>query len=151
MLKTHQLKRDISLAKDPDEVFSFFARAENLNLITPDWLNFKILTPPPIKMAKGTLIDYQIQLGWFKLNWRTEITEWNPPYSFVDKQINGPYLVWEHQHDFEKDGKNTIVRDRINYAVPGGILEPYIHFFYVRKKLDRIFDYRLEAIRKIFT
>jgi ligand-binding SRPBCC domain-containing protein len=76
-----------------EEVFDFFSNAENLNLLTPGKLNFKILTPLPVKMEKGTLIDYKISIMGIPFKWRTEITDWEPPFRFVDIQLKGPYKV----------------------------------------------------------
>ncbi len=133
-----------------EEVFEFFADAGNLELITPPELKFRIITPLPIEMGKGTLIDYRIKLNGIPFNWKTEITEWEPPYRFVDTQIRGPYRVWIHEHTFLASGDNTIVRDKVSYLPPGLFMEPLISTLFVRKKLERIFDYRGEQIVRIF-
>lgn len=133
-----------------DEVFEFFAKAENLNAITPPELNFKIITPLPIAMKQGTLIDYKIKLSGIPFGWKTEISQWEPPFRFVDTQIKGPYRVWIHEHAFESQGSKTIVKDIVSYLSPGWIFEPVIHQLAVKKKLEHIFDYRMEKIKSIF-
>jgi ligand-binding SRPBCC domain-containing protein len=130
-----------------ENVFSFFADAYQLQSITPDWLHFKILTPAPIPMETGTLIDYQIRLHGIPLRWRTRISLWEPPFRFIDEQLRGPYRVWRHLHTFEADGDETIVRDEVEYAVPGGRL---IHRFFVQGDLERIFRYRQTRLLQIF-
>ena len=144
------LTRETVLNKPAEEVFSFFADAANLELITPPELEFRIITPLPIKMGKGTLIDYRIRLNGIPFNWKTEITEWEPPYRFVDTQLKGPYRVWIHEHTFTASGIGTIMRDVVSYLPPGRIFEPVISSLFVRKKLERIFDYRQEKIKTIF-
>ena len=144
------LTRETVLNKPAEEVFSFFADAANLELITPPELEFRIITPLPIKMGKGTLIDYRIRLNGIPFNWKTEITEWEPPYRFVDTQLKGPYRVWIHEHTFTTSGIGTIMRDVVSYLPPGRIFEPVISSLFVRKKLERIFDYRQEKIKTIF-
>lgn len=130
-----------------EDVFAFFADAHQLQSITPDWLHFKILTPGPILMQSGTLIDYQIRLRGIPLRWRTRIALWEPPFCFIDEQLRGPYRAWRHRHTFESDGDGTIVRDEVDYAVLGGRL---IHRFFVQGDLERIFRYRQSQLLNIF-
>ena len=103
-----------------EEVFAFFSKAENLQKLTPEWLYFKILTPLPIKMEEGTLIDYQLKLHGIPVKWRTRITEWSPPYAFTDEQIKGPYRAWIHRHTFAEIKDGTLMTDKISYRVLGG-------------------------------
>jgi len=149
-VKLRNITRETEVSKSIEEVFAFFAKAENLNAITPPELNFKIITPLPIEMKKGTLIDYKIKLSGISFNWKTEITQWEPPYRFVDTQLKGPYKVWIHEHTFVSQGSGTIIRDSVSYLPKGWALEPAIHGLIVKKKLEHIFDYRMEEIKSIF-
>jgi len=145
------ISREISVKRPIEEVFDFFAKAENLNIITPPELNFKILTPMPIEMKQGTLIDYRIKLSGVPFKWKTEITNWEPPFRFVDTQLKGPYKIWIHEHTFCSHLNTTIIKDEVTYLPPGWIMEPVIHKLTVKKKLERIFDYRTEKIKSIFS
>ena len=82
---------ELWLPRGRDEVFPFFAEARNLEAITPPWLNFEVLTPAPVAMRAGALIDYRIRVHGIPIRWRTEIVEWNAPRRFVDVQLRGPY------------------------------------------------------------
>ncbi len=144
------ISRETSVNKPVEEVFDFFSQAENLNIITPPELNFKITTPLPIVMQKGTLIDYRIKLSGISFKWKTEISEWEPPYRFVDTQLKGPYKVWIHEHLFLSQNDSTIVKDIVSYLPPGWFFEPVIHKLIVKKKLDHILDYRQNKIKTIF-
>jgi len=104
------------------DVFRFFADAGNLELITPPWLRFEILTPRPIDMRAGRLIDYRLRLRGVRSAGRARFTAWEPPLRFVDVERRGPYRVWHHEHRFaERDG-GTEVHDQVRYAVCGGAL-----------------------------
>jgi ligand-binding SRPBCC domain-containing protein len=131
-----------------DEVFAFFSKPENLERITPPWVGFRILTPPPIDLREGALIDYRIRLKGIPIRWRTEITTWNPPHGFVDTQLRGPYRRWVHTHTFREVDDGTLVGDHVDYAVPGGAL---IDRLFVRRDVDRIFAYRESVLADLFS
>ena len=127
------------LPRPIDEVFAFFADAANLQLITPPFVHFKILTPLPVAMGEGTLIDYQIRLHGIPVRWRTQITVWQPPTAFEDVQLRGPYQMWRHHHTFVQDNGGTLCNDRVIYRVPGGWL---VQKLFVGRDVERIFRYR---------
>jgi hypothetical protein len=130
-----------------DEVFAFFSDAGNLQVITPAWLSFEILTPRPIAMRVGAIIDYRLRIHGFPVKWKTEITAWEPPHRFVDEQRRGPYRLWVHEHRFaERDG-GTQMLDRVHYAVPGG---KWIERLFVKRDVERIFAYREARLRELF-
>jgi ligand-binding SRPBCC domain-containing protein len=131
----------------PDEVFPFFADARNLEAVTPPWLGFRVVTPGPISMAAGALIEYRLRLHGVPLRWRTTIAVWDPPRRFVDVQLSGPYRMWHHTHYFSRapDG-GTVMRDTVRYALPFGPLGALAHRLLVQRDLDRIFDFRRDAV-----
>jgi ligand-binding SRPBCC domain-containing protein len=129
--------------------FSFFCKAENLNKLTPDWLHIEILTPLPIEMRTGTLLDYRLKLHGIPVKWQTQIVQWNPPFQFVDLQLRGPYRKWVHTHNFVEKDNGTVVEDFVDYAVPGFFLEPLIHKYFIEPDLARIFEYRRVQLRTI--
>lgn len=133
------------------KVFEFFSSAENLQRITPPSLNFEILTPLPIAMRTGALIDYKLRIRGLPVRWRTEIQEWNPPHSFVDLQLKGPYALWHHTHTFtEHSNGETLMRDRVRYQVPLGPLGLLVAPFFVTPEIRRIFEHRTKVIEEIF-
>lgn len=146
-MTTHALSTELSLPVPRDQVFSFFADAFNLEAITPPWLKFTLLTPAPITLRAGALLDYRLRVHGLPLRWRSEITVWDPPFRFVDEQRRGPYRRWVHTHTFQEIDGGTLCRDVVEYAVPGG---SFIHWLLVRRDVERIFAYRQEVIRRRF-
>lgn len=142
-----QLTAEQRLPRPIDEVFAFFADAHRLQDLTPPFLNFQVLTPKPVLMFSGAIIDYQLRLHGIPLRWQSEITEWEPPRQFVDQQLRGPYRFWRHLHSFEADNGQTLARDIVEYAVPGGKL---IHWLMVKSDLMRIFNYRQQQLESFF-
>jgi ligand-binding SRPBCC domain-containing protein len=148
MFGHHTLRREQRLDGTPDEVFPFFADAGNLEAITPPWLGFRIVTPRPIEMRVGTLIEYRLALHRVPISWLTRIEEWVPGERFVDAQIHGPYRLWHHTHEFEAHGDRTLMRDTVRYALPYGPLGEVARRAFVARDLERIFAYRAEALRR---
>lgn len=148
-MKPHILERKTIIKRNINEVFEFFSKAENLNKITPPDLGFKIITLPA-EMKKGTLINYTISLNGIPFKWLTEITDWNPPFSFEDTQLKGPYVKWVHKHIFEEMNGNTLMTDNVQYISPGGIFEFIPHNLFVKNKVEAIFDYRQKIFSELF-
>ncbi|MCB1127348.1 MAG: SRPBCC family protein [Verrucomicrobiae bacterium] len=146
-MKIHEYASELRLQRSPEEVFPFFADAANLELITPPWLHFRILTPQPIALRPGALIDYRLRVHGVPVRWRTEITVWEPPHRFVDRQLRGPYRLWEHEHTFAETPEGTLCGDRVRYAVPGGA---FVHWLLVKRDVARIFAHRRKVLEQRF-
>lgn len=147
----HTLERKLTLDRPIKTIFDFFADAANLERITPPELKFHIITEQPIQIENGTLIDYSLKMRGFPVKWRTEISVWEPPHKFVDRQLRGPYKQWIHTHSFtEIDAGKTLIEDEVRYRLPLEPLGDVAHFL-VRRELDYIFDYRQKAVAEILT
>lgn len=146
-MKTYRLESSIRVATPLEEVFDFFSRADNLQVLTPPWLDFEVLTPGPVEMNEGRTIDYGLRVRGVPLRWRSRIVGWDPPRRFADLQEKGPYRWWHHVHEFEPDGEGTICRDRVTYAVPGGAV---VHALFVGRDVRSIFRYRHRALAERF-
>ena len=150
-MKLYTFKKEQRISKSIIDVFDFFSKPENLSVITPNKMDFKILTPSPIEMKEGTLIDYTVKIMSFPIRWRTLITKYDPPNMFIDQQLKGPYSMWHHTHLFEKINDNeTLIKDVILYAVPFSFIGSITHSLYIKRDLENIFDYRSQEIKRIF-
>lgn len=142
-------EQSLLIAKSVPEVFEFFSVASNLNTLTPPWVRFEILTPEPIEMGVGTLIDYRIRLRGIPMVWKSRITVWEPNVRFVDEQLSGPYKTWIHTHSFQAAEGGTLMTDRVEYVIPGGLLEPLL-FPLVSCDIAKIFAHRSLVLAEKF-
>jgi ligand-binding SRPBCC domain-containing protein len=147
-MKVHTLIREQFLDHPPAAVFPFFGDARNLEAITPPLLGFRVVGSEPIEMGAGTLIQYRLRVHGLSLDWLTRIESWDPPFSFVDMQLAGPYRLWHHTHTFGERSDGTMMRDVVRYALPlwpfGELARPI-----VTRDLRAIFDFRREAVASL--
>jgi ligand-binding SRPBCC domain-containing protein len=146
----YTLKRTQFIGRPLKDVFAFFEKPENLARLTPKSVGFEILTPTPIVMRTGTTVDYTIKVFGVRRFWTTLITDYDPPYRFVDVQLKGPYAFWHHTHQFEETRGGSTIHDTVRYVLPCGPLGWVMHRLLVRHQLRRIFDYRANVIASLF-
>ncbi len=148
-MKLHRLYRRQFIARPLDDVFRFFEKPENLAAITPKSLRFSVVTPSPIRMAEGTIIEYRVSPLLIPMTWVSVIESYSPQSSFVDVQVRGPYAHWRHTHRFTPHNGGTIIEDEIMYAIPFGIFGEIARHLLVERRLNAIFDHRERVIRDI--
>ena len=140
------LEKETVVPASLERTFAFFSEATNLEQLTPGWLNFHIRSAGPLQMREGLEIDYVITLRGLPIPWKTRIDAWEPGVRFVDRQINGPYLWWHHEHRFEALAGATRVIDRVEFV-------PRLRWLtsgFVRRDVERIFEFRQAALKQIF-
>jgi ligand-binding SRPBCC domain-containing protein len=104
------------------------------------WLDFRMADAPQA-LPVGSLIEYRLRWHGLPIHWPTEITEWNPPHRFVDRELRGPYALWSHEHWFEPHDGGTRMNDRVTYSLPLGILGKLAHAIAVQRDVEKIFDF----------
>ena len=146
-MKTFRLETQLWLPQSRDKIFDFFSDPGNLDRLTPAWLKFRIETPLTTKISLGTILDYRLRIHGLPIHWQSQISAWEPPDRFIDRQTKGPYSLWIHQHYFEDSDGGTIVGDDVEYAVPGGAI---VQKLLVAPDLDRVFKYRHQVLEQLF-
>ena len=149
IMRTYSLNREQWVPRPLGEVFSFFSRPENLQAITPPWLDFGMVETPKA-LVPGAVIRYRLKWHSLPIRWTSEISEWNPPHGFVDRALSGPYALWNHEHSFSPDNGGTTIHDCVTYALPLGWAGRLAHRLWVRRDVEKIFDYRAEKMRVLF-
>ena len=130
-----------------EQAWAFLQNPANRDRITPPDLKFRIVTEVPAVMVNGLIIEYRITIPFIGTHaWVTEIKHIREGISFVDEQRLGPYRFWYHYHEIRQEEDGVLLIDRVHYQPPLGILGRIAHFLYIRRTLERIFDYRRERL-----
>lgn len=140
------LKTDIATAWD------FFSSARNLARITPPEMAFKIHTQlDKREVYEGMIIDYTVSPLWgIPLKWQTEICQVDKPNFFTDRQLKGPYSLWEHTHRFIEQENGILMHDEVKYQLPFGFIGEIAHNLVVEQKIKMIFKFREETLNRLF-
>lgn len=138
------------IAAPRGELFAFFEDPGNLGKITPKEMGFRILKMDDPPLREGFRIKYRIKVFGVRVTWVTKIVEYESGVRFVDDQTRGPYAFWRHEHTFEDADGGTLMRDRVQYELPFGILGNAVHGLLVARQLRYIFDYRARVIGELF-
>ncbi len=150
-MKTYQLKTVQILPVPLQEAWDFFTDPRNLNRITPQGMNFRILDELPDRVYPGMIIRYTVSpIAGIPLNWVTEITQVKDKEFFIDDQRTGPYRIWHHQHLFRPLPQGTEMTDIVTYAIPFGIFGRLAGQLFVHRKVRQIFGFRRVALEQMF-
>jgi ligand-binding SRPBCC domain-containing protein len=151
-MKIYHLKRTQFLPISIQQAWDFFSSPNNLAVITPAHMKFKVLyMSGGDKMYAGQIIRYKVNvLPWLRLDWMTEITQVNEPYHFIDEQRFGPYSLWHHQHHFREVDGGIEMTDELNYAIPYGFIGRLANVLFVGREVNAIFDFRFRVLEKHF-
>jgi len=151
-MKKYVLYRETVLPITMLAAWDFFSNPVNLSKITPAEMDFRVVSENlPSHIHNGLVIKYVVRpLAGIPLKWVSQISSVNAPYMFVDEQLKGPYAYWHHEHTFEEKNGNVLMKDKVTYSVPFGILGQLANKLIVKSKLNEIFDYRTKIILEIF-
>jgi ligand-binding SRPBCC domain-containing protein len=133
-----------------DQAWEFFSSPKNLKEIIPTNLGFNIISKHHgEKMYAGQIIEYIVKpiLG-IPLYWMTEISQVADKQYFIDEQRFGPYSLWHHQHHFKEIEGGVEMTDIVHYKIPFSILGDLAYRLFVKKQVQKIFEFRFIATEK---
>ncbi len=148
----YQLLKQQKIPAPKETVWDFISSPENLKKITPIYMGFDIIMKNiPEKIYPGMIIQYKVSPIWgIPMSWITEITQVKDYEYFVDEQRDGPYSIWHHEHHLKPVAGGVQMNDIISYKPPYGLIGTAANFILIRKKLNEIFEFRSQAIERIF-
>jgi len=150
-MKVFKLKYSQKLPLSLNQAWDFLSSPNNLELITPKNMDFRITDWDQKKAYPGQIIQYTVKpMFGLKLNWVTEITQVRDKEFFIDEQRFGPYSFWHHKHFLKEVDGGVLMEDVIHYKIPFGPLGYILNFLFINSKLNSIFKYREEELTKLF-
>ena len=144
----HVLNARVWVGRPRPDVFAFFADPANLAYLTPPAFGLRLLTVART-MATGAVLDYRLRWFGVPLRWRAYVREYDPPFRFLDVQLQGPYARWEHRHRFLEESGGTIVEDRVVYRLPLGAVGRALHAGVVGRQLRAAWAYRTRRLAEL--
>ena len=148
-----QIIRTQIIKKDINDLWDFMSSPKNLQRITPKWMGFKITSNNSNKtMYPGMIISYKVTpFLSIPIKWVTEITHVKEKKFFIDEQRIGPYKIWHHEHMFEQKEEGILMTDTIIYIPPFGVLGRIANYLFIKRRINRIFDYRSDILEELFS
>lgn len=152
MSKIYRLKTVQKIPVTLREAWSFFSNPSNLASITPQALDFKIISAfHGERMYPGQIIEYKVKpIAGIPVYWMTEITHVEAEKFFVDEQRFGPYALWHHQHHFSEIPGGVEMTDIVHYKIPFGFLGDIAQWLFIGRQLHQIFEFRKQAVEEKF-
>jgi ligand-binding SRPBCC domain-containing protein len=128
-------------------VWTFHERPDVLDLLTPPWQPVRIIQRKG-GLEVGAITEFEIKLLILPVRWLARHVECDAPYTFSDRQIEGPMQSWLHRHEFTPVGDRTRLTDTIRYELPGGWLAELLLGGWVNSRLRDMFHYRHQVTRE---
>jgi len=148
----YTLHQEIEVEASLEKVWDFISHPKNLDRITPDDMEFRIVSEVPKTMFNGLLVEYRVKIplmGWQR--WVSELKHIQEGRYFVDEQKIGPYKFWYHEHRIEPSGDRVKIIDHVSYQVPCPILGSIAHRLFIRPTLERIFAHREKMFQSLLS
>lgn len=132
-------ERETRVRAPLDAVWEFHASVDGLLTLTPGWFGLEVesVTGPdgpavdesgPDELVEGTSIELSARpfgvaprQRAISVVERREDRRDHGAALFRDRMIEGPFEEWIHTHSFTADGEATVVRDRVEYRLPGRV------------------------------
>jgi ligand-binding SRPBCC domain-containing protein len=132
----------------PERVFAFHELPDALRRLTPPWESARVLSAAPSLRAGSRAVVETRLFGFVPVRWVAEHTAYDPPRSFEDVQVSGPFRRWHHRHIIEPHENGALLRDEIEYEPPLGVAGRLVAPLLIEPRLRRLFAYRHRVTRE---
>jgi uncharacterized protein (TIGR01777 family) len=124
---------------DPATLCDWHVRPGALERLVPPWDAPRVLERSGGIDHDGARVVLRMTGG---LRWTAEHSDFEPGRRFRDRQVSGPFALWDHDHRFEPCGHGSVLTDEIRWRLPAGRLADLAASGFVDRALDRMFMWR---------
>ncbi len=141
-MKTEIFIRRSRIEVPAQVVYAWHALPDALERLTPPGERVKVIERTG-GIERGARVVMQFGRWPFRRRWVAEHQDFEVGRYFSDIQVSGPFSYWKHTHTFDPDGADAcVLEDRVEYALPFGVVGRWLGGAYARKKIFKLFEYR---------
>jgi ligand-binding SRPBCC domain-containing protein len=131
----------------PEKLFAFHELPDVFLRLLPPREKIRVIqTAPNLNAGSRTIV--KIRIGFLWLTLESLHTAYDPPHSFEDQQLRGPFRSWRHRHIVEPHSDGAILIDDIEYTPPFGILGRIADPIAIKPRLRTLFAFRHRVTRE---
>jgi len=130
-------RKSVVVEAPVETVFGFHEREDALRLLSPAFPAVRV-----VRKQGGIETGSRVELRIGPLRWVALHTAFQKNRFFEDQQISGPFAKWIHRHEFEAVGGATLLTDRIEYRLPGGVWMNHLFGWAMQLGLQQKFRHR---------
>jgi ligand-binding SRPBCC domain-containing protein len=131
----------------PENLFGFHELPDAFLRLLPPGEKIRVIqVAPNLNAGSRTIVKIRIAFLW--VTFESLHTAYDPPHSFEDQQVRGPFRSWRHRHIVETHPDGAILIDDIEYTPPFGLLGRAVDGILIKPRLRKVFAFRHRVTRE---
>jgi len=98
-------------------------------------------------LGPGDVITWEATHLGVRQRLTSKITQFDPPRSFEDQQVAGPFKTFWHRHEFTTSDDATVMTDLVPYSAPLGPIGSLVERVYLDRYLRTLLERRAAHLR----
>ena len=100
-------------------------------------------------LGPGDVVTWEATHLGLRLRLTSKITHFDPPRSFEDQQIAGPFSSFWHRHEFTGRDEATVMTDLVRYGAPFGAIGALAERLFLDRYLRAFLERRAAHLRSL--
>lgn len=131
----------------PEQLFAFHELPDAFLRLIPPWEKIVVHESAP-NLQPGSRAVVDVRIVFWHARFESLHTAYDPPHSFEDQQVRGPFRNWRHRHMVEPHPDGALLIDDVEYTPPFGLLGRALAGIVIEPRLRRVFAYRHRVTRE---